>query len=76
MNGVREDFGYRLDQQTFWQAVRGELDPQQAFLNRRAEVFGDVEQALKMAMVLNMFSREFPYGIDDSAVQSKEARDD
>ena len=60
-NGTKEDFGYRVDAETFLKVVAAELDPQQAFLNGQVEVFGDVERALKMAMVLRQFNSEFPF---------------
>lgn len=60
-NGLKEDFGYRTTRAVFGQAVAGTLDPQQAFIGRQADVFGDVERALKMAMVLREFNRECPF---------------
>jgi nucleoside-diphosphate-sugar epimerase len=60
-NGVREDFGYRVDRHTFLEAVSGRLDPQHAFLNGKAQLYGNIEQALKMAMVLHLFMQEFPF---------------
>ena len=57
---VHADFGYRTDTRAFWRAISGAAHPQEFFLEGRADVFGDVERALKMAMILNAFSREHP----------------
>jgi predicted lipid carrier protein YhbT len=54
------DFGYRADVETFFKAISGRAHPQEFFFGGGAEVFGDVERALKMAMILNAFSREHP----------------
>jgi nucleoside-diphosphate-sugar epimerase len=59
-DGVQEDFGYRATRDVFWEAIGGKVHPQELFLSGRAEVFGDVEQALKMAMILHAFTREWP----------------
>ena len=59
-NTLAEDFGYRASPQAFWLAISGAVHPQELFLTGRADIFGDVEQALKMAMILHAFSREFP----------------
>ena len=58
--GLSADFGYRADRQAFWHAISGNAHPQELVLGGNAEVFGDVERALKMAMILNAFSREHP----------------
>jgi hypothetical protein len=58
--GLPADFGYRADREAFWRAISGTAHPQELFLGGNAEVFGDVERALKMAMILNAFSREHP----------------
>ena len=54
------DFGYRADLKSFWRAISGTAHPQEFFLRGRADVFGDVARGLKMAMILNAFSREHP----------------
>lgn len=59
-NTVREDIAYRCGDDVFWEAVAGEVHPQEAFLDGRAEIVGDVELAMKMAMILHAFNREFP----------------
>ena len=60
-NTLHEDFGYRLSSDTFWRAVSGKVHPQQAFLTGEVQVFGDIERALKMAMILHAFNQEFPF---------------
>lgn len=59
-NGHQEQFGYRTTRDAFWEAISGRVHPDALFLTGRAEVFGDVEKALKMAMILHAFTREFP----------------
>ena len=56
----REAFTYTVNLNAFWRAAAGRLDPQRAFLDDDARVEGDIEAALKMAMVLHRFNREFP----------------
>lgn len=60
-NTLREDFGYRLTRDVFWRAVGGQVHPQHAFLTGEVEIVGDVERALKMAMILHAFNQEFPF---------------
>ena len=60
-NGIQEQFGYRLEAGTFLSIVAAQLDPQEAFLSGRIELHGDIERALKMAMVLHQFNGESPY---------------
>jgi nucleoside-diphosphate-sugar epimerase len=52
---------YRTDAATFEAIVRGRQTPQEAFFSRRIEVVGDVEKALKLAVLFGQFVREFPY---------------
>ncbi len=59
-NGIREDFGYRSTREVFWEAISGATHPQELFLTGRAELFGDIERALKMAAILHEFTREYP----------------
>lgn len=66
-NGVREDFGYRTSRDVFCEAIRGQVHPQEFFLTGRAEIFGDVERALKMAMILHAFTNEFPCEVGTAA---------
>jgi len=57
------EFGYRMDRQTFRAAVRGDLDGPAAFMNGRVEITGDVERALKFAVLMQAFNRESPFDI-------------
>lgn len=59
-NGVVENFGYRTNGAGFWRAVSGDVDGQELFAAGEADVFGDVEGALKMSAVLREFTRQFP----------------
>lgn len=59
-NGAVEEFGYRSTRKVFWEAISGQVHPQELFLTGRAEIFGNAERALKMAMILHAFTREFP----------------
>jgi nucleoside-diphosphate-sugar epimerase len=59
-DGVNEDFGYRTTAAGFWHAISGEVDGEALFASGEADVFGDVEAALKMAAILREFTREFP----------------
>ena len=58
--GARADFGYRTTRAGFWRAISGRHHPQELFLFGHAHISGDVERALKLAMILNAFAREFP----------------
>lgn len=59
-SGLDEDFGYRSTLAGFWMGISGRHHPQELFLRGHANITGDVERALKMAMILNAFAREFP----------------
>lgn len=59
-NDGKADFGYRSTKEVFWEAISGTTHPQELFLSGRAELFGDIEAALKMAMILHDFTKEFP----------------
>lgn len=59
-NGRSEDFGYRTTRAVFWESISGRRHPQELFLTGRADMFGNIEQALKMAMVLHAFTKEWP----------------
>jgi nucleoside-diphosphate-sugar epimerase len=52
---------YRTDVATFEAVVRGRQTPQEAFFRRQIEIVGDVEKALKLAVLFGQFVREFPY---------------
>ena len=66
-NSIHEDFGYRTTRDAFWKAVSGRVHPQELFLSGAARIYGDVEKALKMAMILNAFAREFPFIPEEAA---------
>jgi thioester reductase-like protein len=55
------DVGYRLDGPTFAEVVLGRLPAQEAFFGGRVEVEGDVEKALKLAVLFEQVVRECPY---------------
>ena len=55
------DVIYRTSESRFWAAVAGEISAAELFLTGAAEVDGDVEKALKFAMLLEEFVREHPY---------------
>jgi nucleoside-diphosphate-sugar epimerase len=52
---------YRTDVATFDAIVRGDLAPSDAFFAQRIAIEGDVETALKLAVLFGEFIREFPY---------------
>lgn len=54
------DFTYLTTSKVFWTALCGQADPQAVFLDGSAVVQGNLEQAMKMAVILREFSREFP----------------
>jgi nucleoside-diphosphate-sugar epimerase len=52
---------FRMDAATFEDVVLGRQTPQDGFLARRIEIEGDVEKALKLAVLFGHFVRECPY---------------
>jgi hypothetical protein len=52
---------YRTDAATFEAIVCGRQTPQEAFFERRIQISGDVERALKLALLFGQFVRECPY---------------
>jgi nucleoside-diphosphate-sugar epimerase len=52
---------YRMDRATFDSVVRGRESPQAAFFARRIEIEGDLEKALKLAVLFGQFVKECPY---------------
>ncbi len=64
---------YRTSESRFWAAAAGEISAAELFLSGQAEVAGDIERALKFAMVLQEFVREHPYRRPDLPV-SRAAR--
>lgn len=59
-NTFAEDFSYQTRSDVFWRAIGGGVHPQEVFLERKATVTGDTEKALKMAMILHGFNKEYP----------------
>jgi nucleoside-diphosphate-sugar epimerase len=59
--GWDADVVYRMDAATFEAVVRGTQTPQEAFLARRIDIEGDVEKALKLAVLFGYFVQECPY---------------
>ncbi len=55
------EVAYRLDPATFDALVRGRLAVQEAFFTRRIEIEGDVEKALKLAVLFARLVDECPY---------------
>ena len=55
------DVTYRTSESRFWAAVAGEITAAELFLAGEADVLGDIERALKFAMVLEEFVQEHPY---------------
>jgi thioester reductase-like protein/putative sterol carrier protein len=60
--GLREgaEVRYRTDPATFDDVIRGRQSPQEAFFARRIEVEGDVEKALKLAVLFGHILAENP----------------
>jgi nucleoside-diphosphate-sugar epimerase len=58
---VGADVVYRMDRPTFESVVRGWESPQAAFFARRIEIAGDLEKALKLAVLFGQFVAECPY---------------
>jgi Male sterility protein/SCP-2 sterol transfer family len=52
---------YRTDAPTFAAVVQGRTTAQQAFFTRRIGIEGDVEKALKLAVLFECFVKENPY---------------
>jgi hypothetical protein len=55
------DVVYRMDVSTFEDIIRGRQTPQDAFLARRIEIEGDLEKALKLAVLFERFVQDCPY---------------
>jgi nucleoside-diphosphate-sugar epimerase len=55
------DVIYRASESRFWAAVAGEITGAELFLSGEAQIEGDIERALKFAMILEEFVREHPY---------------
>ncbi|MEP0848740.1 MAG: SDR family oxidoreductase [Phycisphaerae bacterium] len=59
-NGLQEAFGYRVSVDEFADVVTGRRPVQDAFFEGGAEMFGDIDQALKMVSIIEKFVAEFP----------------
>jgi hypothetical protein len=61
--GVRPDTEatYRLSSATFGDVVTGKQSAQEAFSERRITVRGNIEKALKLAVLFGQFVQDFPY---------------
>ena len=59
-NGLAEEFGYRTSIPGFWRAISGKVDGEELFASGEADVFGDIEAALRMSAILREFTRECP----------------
>jgi thioester reductase-like protein len=57
------DVEYRMAVPTFAAVVSGRECPQAAFIGRRIEIAGGVEQGLKLAVLFGQFVRECPYPV-------------
>ena len=62
-----EAFRYHMNTDAFWDVVGGQSDPRTVFLEGRAEINGDTEQALKAGMILAQFTQKHPYPKDLAA---------
>jgi thioester reductase-like protein len=56
------DVLYRFASTTFESVIRGKRSPQDAFFSKQIEVEGDIEKALKLAVLLGLFLAEAPAG--------------
>ncbi len=55
---------YRMSRAVFEDLVHGRQSPQEAFFARRIEIEGDIEKGLKLAVLFEHFTREYPYSQD------------
>lgn len=53
-------FGYTMSPEAFTKIVTGQATFQELFFRGEGDMFGDVEQALKMVPILREFIKEFP----------------
>jgi thioester reductase-like protein len=56
----KADVVYHTDPNTFAAVLRGRLTPQEAFFEQRVAITGDLEAALKLAVLFGQFLRENP----------------
>jgi nucleoside-diphosphate-sugar epimerase len=71
----RADVTYKTGESRFWAAAAGEITAAELFLSGEAQIEGDTERALKFAMILEEFVREFPYSREGRADPSERLSD-
>lgn len=60
-DGPEPQCTYVCDTDTFLGVVTGAVHPQEAFFDRRIEMEGDLELALRLAVMLGPFFERFPF---------------
>lgn len=70
--GVGENIRYEIERDSFWRVVAGEECSQDVFLRGDAEVGGDIEQALKLGVMLRLFNEMHPYSPEPIAPSARE----
>lgn len=63
-NGMACQCSFIVDGDAFGQITAGRLTPQQAFFRKRINIKGNIETGLKLATVLAVFFRKFPYEVE------------
>jgi predicted lipid carrier protein YhbT len=68
--GLQNDTGtvecsFETSATTFRKVAEGRLSPQKAFFDRKVEITGDIEKALKVAAALSQFFVAYPFFIHD-----------
>jgi predicted lipid carrier protein YhbT len=53
---------FSVDLPVFSEMTAGTLSPQVAFFTRRTEIHGDLFTGMKLARILGLFFRAYPYG--------------
>jgi nucleoside-diphosphate-sugar epimerase len=61
------DVTYRTSESRFWAAVAGEITGAELFLSGDAQIEGDIERALKFAVMLEELVHRYPYHKGDAA---------
>ncbi len=61
LNGMKNQCTFLTDGDTFERIVTGRLAPQQAFFRKKVDIKGNIETGLKLATVLAVFFRKYPY---------------
>jgi len=60
-DGIREEFGFTVTSGAFADLVGGRRSLQSVFFSGEADIFGNVEKALRMVPVMAAFIEEFPF---------------